>query len=274
MVGHLMVMNPMAKKRRRKLSAKQIAAGFGGKRHRRKTRKKARRKARKAAVKIIEVKSNPTRGRSMAKRKRRHHHKRRSFKANPMRRRFRRNPLRQGFVSSTLGPAAWGAGGAVLSQWLQSILPLPAGFQTGLMAPITQIGYALVVGYGVDAVAGEQRGSEAAAGGMILAFYNLFSQLLGGGLYGNPQAQQMARYLGYLRANPAQLAQVNRQRQLRGLQPINAHPQLGANRIGIRPLNPNFGLGNGRQMRMGRPMRNGGVGYIGPARTLGRYMQR
>lgn len=271
MPGHLMVLNPMAHRRRRKLTAKQIAAGFGGKR-RRKHRKPAKRKA---AVKIIEVRSNPTRGRKMAKRKHRRRHHRRSFKSNPIRRRFRRNPLASGFLSSTLGPAAWGAGGAILSDWLQSVVPLPVGFQQGLMAPITQIGYALVVGYGVDAVAGQQRGSEAAAGGMILAFYNLFSQLLSGGYYGNSQAAQVSRYLGYLRANPAQLAQVNRQRQLRGLQPINAHPNLGAMPIGIRPLNPRFGLGAGRQMRMMRPMRGApGLGYIGPARTLGRYMQR
>jgi len=262
-MGHLLVLNPMAKKRRRKMTAKQLQ--YFGKGRKRKARTgKRRRKARAGKAAVIVVKENPTRGRKMAKRRHRRRH-RRHFKSNPIRRRFRRNPLASGFLGNTIGPAAWGAGGAILSDWLQSVLPLPAGFQQGLMAPITQIGYALVVGYGVDAVAGEQRGSEAAAGGMILALYNLFSQMLGGG-YGG-QTQQMARYLGYLRANPAQLQAVNRQRYLRGLQPINAHPNLGAAPVGISPMR------GGRMMRTSRMVRGRGLGYVGPARTLGRYMQ-
>jgi len=219
-------------------------------------------------VKVIEVRSNPTRGKKMAKRKHRRRH-RRHFRSNPIRRRFRRNPLESGFLSNTLGPAAIGAAGAIAADYLQGILPLPAGFQSGIMGPITQIGYALLVGLGVDAVAGSKAGGEAAAGGMILAFYNLFSGLGIGG-YGYGGGGQMARYMGYLRANPRQLHAVNQRRALRGLSPINAYPRigLGAGPIGVRALNPRFGLG-GKDYARGRANR---LGYIGPARTLGRYM--
>jgi hypothetical protein len=269
-MAHLMVLNPMAKrKRRRKMTAKQLEYFGKGRKRKRRTGARRKRKAAKAAVKVIEVRSNPTRGSKMAKRKHRRRHRRHLFRKNPIhRRRFRRNPLESGFLSNTLGPAAIGAAGAIAADYLQGILPLPAGFQQGIMAPITQIGYALLVGLGVDAVAGSKAGGEAAAGGMILAFYNLFSGLGVGG-YGYGGGGQMARYMGYLRANPAQLAAVNQRRALRGLQPINTHPRLAGGPIGVRALNPRAGMAGSNVYNRGRSTR---LGYIGPARTLGRYM--
>jgi hypothetical protein len=273
-----MVMNPMAKRRhkKRKMTAKQLE--YFGKGRKRKHRSGKR--AKKAAVKIIEVKSNPTRGSKMAKRKHRRRHHRRSFKSNPIRRRFRRNPLESGFLANSLGPAAMGAAGAVMADYLQSMLPIFVGYQSGLMGPLVQIGYSLLVGWGVDAVAGPQRGAEAAAGGITLAFYNLFNGVLGGGGigagYGAPQG--MARYLGYLQANPRQLQAVNARRQLRGLQPINMRPGFGlagGQPVGVRPLgNPRY-LGNTGAMynRQRNPRGPGGLGWMSPARNLSRYVR-
>ena len=276
MAGYLMVMNPMAKRKkhkkrkaRRKLTAKQIAAGFGGKR---------RTKKRRAKAAGIVVKENPTRGSKMAKKRRRHKH-RRKFLSNPKRRRFRRNPIERGFTAATIKPAAIGAVGAMASQWLQSMVPLFPNAQGTILGPVVSIGYSLVVGYGVEAVAGAPAGEQAAAGGIMFALYDFFQQITGGGgLFGlGGQSQQMSRYLGYLRANPRLLQAVNQRRQLRGLQPINMQPRFGlagGRPVGVRPMNGRFGLGaTSPNVASRQRFQRGGLGWISPARNLSRYVR-
>jgi len=273
MPGHLMVMNPTKKRRRhkkkrRKLTAKQIAAGFGGKR---------RGKKKRARAKVIVVESNPTRGRKMAKKRSRHRH-RRKFLSNPKhRRRFRRNPIEGGLMSGAIKPAAVGAAGAIASDYLQSIIPLFPGMQGTILQPVVQIGYALVVGWGVEQFAGAKAGGEAAAGGIVLALYSLFNGLLGGGLLGGSQQQGVARYLGYLRRNPQLLQAVNQRRALRGLQPINMQPRMGlagGRPVGLLPLQGGFGLGaTSPNVASRQRFQRGGLGWISPARNLSRYMR-
>lgn len=286
MPGHLMVLNPAKKRRRhkrrkarlkarRKLTAKQIAAGFGGKRGR-----KAKRRAK---AKVVIVESNPTKGSKMARKHRRRHRK---HSRKVLRRRFRRNPEGSGFLSNTIAPAAVGAAGAVAVDFLQGMIPLGQSLSSTLQ-PVIGIGYSLLVGLGVDAVAGSKAGGEAAAGGIVVQLYNLFNQLLGqGGGYagGSPASSgygQMNRYLGYLRRNPRMLAAINQRRALKGLQPINMRPRHGLARhplaVGTLPMNPRFGLGNtgntGAWTRHRIHRGGGGLGYITPARNLSRYIR-
>lgn len=282
MSGALMVMNPTKKRRkhkrkakRRKLTAKQIAAGFGG--------KKGRRSKKRAKAKVVIVESNPTRGSKMARKHRRRHRK---HGRKILRRRFRRNPIESGFLSNTIKPAAVGAAGAVAADWLASMIPLGAQFGGGIMQPVVGIGYALLVGLGVDAVAGGTAGGEAAAGGIVVQLYNLFNQLLqGGGLAGgSPYAggysqagYGMNRYMGFLKRNPRMMQAINQRRALRGLQPINIRPRHGLAgnpmAVGVLPMNPRYGLGAtspnvASRMRIGR----GGLGWLSPARNLNRYV--
>ena len=213
----------------------------------------------------------------MAKKRRRHRRHRLKFLSNPKRRRFRRNPTEGGFMAGTIRPAAVGAAGAILSNYLQSLVPLFPQYQAGIMGPVIQIGYAMVVGKGVEAFAGQQAGEEAAAGGIVLALYSLFTGLLGGtSLVGGQQG--MSRYLGYLRRNPQLLQAVNQRRALRGLQPINMRPRMGLAgnpmAVGVLPMQRQFGLGatspnTQTRMRINRS----GLGWISPARNLSRYVR-
>lgn len=294
MAGHLMVLNPAKKKRRkhkrkagrrrRKLTAAQLAAGFGGKSKRRKISRKRRGKA-----KVVIVESNPTREGRMARKHRRRHRRHHTRKA--LRRRFRRNPIEGGFIGNTIAPAAIGAAGAVAVDFLQGMIPL--NVQSAVLQPVVGIGYALLVGLGVDAVAGSKAGGEAAAGGIVVQLYNLFNSMIGGGAgmaggspgyggygggYGQAGYGQMNRYMGYLRRNPRMLAAINQRRALKGLQPVNIRPRHGLARnpmaIGVLPLNPRYGLGAtspnvASRMRIGR----GGLGWMSPARNLNRYMR-
>lgn len=213
----------------------------------------------------------------MAKRKHRRHRRR----ARVIRRRFRRNPIEGGgFIANTVTPAAIGAAGAVAVDFLQGLIPLPASLtQSTLMQPLVSIGYSLLVGMAGDAAAGPKVGGELAAGGIVVALYNLFNGLIGSGQQGmgSQYQQQMNRYMGFLRRNPRVLAAINQRRAMNGLAPVNMHPKilsgLGNKPVGIRPLRRGLAATSPyayTKQRVGR----GALGYVGPARTLGRYMSR
>lgn len=174
----LAILNPRRKratakrKMKRPMTAKQLRY-FGP----RKVKRAAAARSAKAPAKskVIIVTGNP-KGKTVAKRKRRHSKK--TFRANPRkasRRRFNRNPrvLGASFLRNTLVPAAIGAGGAVAVDALLAALPLPAFFKTGPMLAATKIALALGVGVAVGAITTKEAGEEAAAGGVIVALYGL-----------------------------------------------------------------------------------------------------
>lgn len=272
MPGHLMVLNPKRRKAKRRPARRKMTA----------LQKKyfGKRRTKRAAAKVVVVSSNP-RERSVAKRRRRRHSKTHHRVA---RRHYRRNPIDKDFIGSTLYPAAIGAGGALLTDFIVQRLPLPASLQGATAAPVVQIGVSVLAGMAVGAMAGSKIGGEVAAGGVIVALYNLFSSSLaasgagagangtpalgtngmgtmgqgtaGGNQWGGTQGTQggngqVGRYLGFLRGA----------RRLRV-----GNLQLGR-AVGVNPMYMKPGLGfrgRGRQRRLG---------YIGPARTLGRYLQ-
>ena len=258
----MMVLNPkghakMAKKRRRKMSALQLQ--YFGKGRKRRAASRGSAKRRRSGGRVVIVSANP-RGRHLSKRRRR------SFRANPRsahRRRFRRNPIGLGgFLNNTLIPAAVGAGGAMVVDYLDNQFGgyLPASLQTPTMKPLTDVGLSLLVGWGVSAVGGAKLGGEAAAGGIIVALYNFFNTEVAALGYGagagyGATGTGMNRYLGFIRRR-----------------------NLGVNPVGVAPLNVASGhyMGGGPYTQTKwRVMRNGGasgrtLGYINPARTMGR----
>lgn len=249
-----MVLNP--RRRRRKMTAKQ--ARYFGKRRARRTRG--------GRPKVVVVSANPKRRRRRVR-----------AMARVVRRRFRRNPIGgTGFLTSTIAPAAFGAAGAIAVDYLSAYLPLPASLRSPTIAPITNIGLSLLAGWGVSLIAGSKRGGEAAAGGIIVALYNFANQQLAGygmgpGMMGDPYAMNggagygLNRYMGFIRRGP---------RQLGGPGPVGPMP-MGP-RLHQSPLAVNSQLGGPSNVTKFRINRAGqtGLGYAGPARTLGRYMAR
>lgn len=235
-MASLMILNPRrrkvgAKKRKRKMTAKQLKF-FGPRKG-----KKKKAKAKKAKAQVIVVTSNP-KGKTVAKKKRRHtRRKAKVFTHNPKskRRRFRRNPrsIEAGFLNNTLMPAAIGAAGAIGTDMLIGYLPIPPQFKQGLMLPVLKIAGALLVGMAVGAVSNREAGEEAAAGGVIVTLYSMakgFSISASGG--GMNRYAPMRRYA----------------------------PMKG---IGYMPPGAMMRPGGGGNMR--------GLGYQNPARIAGPY---
>lgn len=252
----LVILNPIGRRkrkskrspsrRRRKMTAKQLKF-FGP------------RKSRKAAAAL---RANPRRD-PVAKRKRRsrkHSHKRRrfSFLKNPIRhrRRFRRNPIEgvgRGFVGDTFAPAAIGAMGAVGADILLGYFPMrPFGGAFG--QPLMRIIAALGVGWIVGAVTKNERaGSEAAAGGVVVALYSLFRPMIASSF-----PVRMARYVP-MRGMGARGGRM-RMRGMRGLArgPRGMYGPPNKQRLALKGVG---GLAAQRIRRMGA--------FVNPARTSG-----
>jgi hypothetical protein len=216
----VMILNPKKshKRRRRgprKMTAKQLRY-FG-------PRKK---KAAKSSPRVVVVTANPRhKRRSTVSKKRRH---RRTDNANPKRRtrrfhrnpkssrrfNFLRNPRAGGFLDNTLVPAAIGAGGALAVDFLMAnVSMLPANMKQGSMLPLVKIGAALLIGLGVGAVAGEEAGGEAAAGGIIVTLYNLTK----GYMTQNMPNFRMARYVPMKGLGARRFRRMRGMRSMKGL---------------------------------------------------------
>lgn len=169
-------------KRRRKLTKKQLAAGFGGKKHKArkhrvrrrkhvakvKTVRRHRRRARKSSGKIVYHKGGYTVGSARIRR----------YKMNPRRRRHR-NPISVKGVVGQLVPAAYGAaGGIALDVAMGYVTPmLPAMLTTGYVKHATRIAGALGIGYASKKFLGG-KGDAVAKGALIVAMYGLLKDVI------------------------------------------------------------------------------------------------
>lgn len=170
-------------KRRRKLTAKQIAAGFGGKRrkarkHRVRRRKhvakvkrvvrRHRRRARKSGGKKHYVSGGYTVGNARIRR----------YKMNPRRRRHR-NPISVKGITGQLIPAAYGAaGGIALDVAMGYVTPmLPAMLTTGYVKHATRIAGALGIGWASKKFLGG-KGDAVAKGALVIAMYGLLKDVI------------------------------------------------------------------------------------------------
>lgn len=241
-------------KRRRRMTAKQRKF-FGKRRHRK-------------AAKVVVVSSNPRRHRRRSRRS--------VFSTNPRRhraRRFRRNPITRGpgLMNNALIPGAIGAAGAMGTDWLLRNFGqvIPFQFRGPQMMPFVRVGVSLGVGALVSAMGGsEEAAAEAAAGGVVVALYGLGNQMFGASfglgryLKGAPNQRQRLAALGYQRL-----------RRLNGMGKAVAHAAAvqRARLHGLGAGNPN-NVTKFRILRDGQTMGNR-LGYMGPVRTLGRYLQ-
>lgn len=166
-------------KRRRKLSAKQIAAGFGGKK-RRVTRRKTRRVgARKSAKRVVRRRSRGGKkhyvsgGYTVGTRRVRR------YKMNPRARRRRHSNPRFSVsgITSQLMPATYGAVGGIALDVAFGYLPLPAMLKTGYIKHATRIGGALGVGWLAKKFLGS-KGTAVAQGALIVAVYGLLKDVI------------------------------------------------------------------------------------------------
>lgn len=95
----------------------------------------------------------------------------------------RKNPV-GGFVKDTLMPSVIGGGGALALDVLLGVLPLPAQFKTGPMAPVVKVAGAIGLGYAAGMVVNKRTAEQIAAGALTVTFYNIAKGLLvrfGGG---------------------------------------------------------------------------------------------
>lgn len=166
-MAELMLINPRRRKRR-KMSPLQRQ--YFGKR--RAKRNPVRRKRRRAAHR------NP-----VATHRRRRHHA--VARANPVRRRrhrraARRNPisLRRGFniksiVQNDLIPAAIGGAGALGVDVALAMLPIPASWKAGPLAPITKIAGAIGIGMIAKMVVGKKTADAVTLGAITVTAYDI-----------------------------------------------------------------------------------------------------
>lgn len=271
MVGQLMVLgNPKKKKRKaRRMSALQRK--YFGK------RKGKKRKARRSKGETVIIATSNPRRHHVKKRRRR-----RTIRArtNPRKRRYiraRRNPRilgggAGGFLSNSLIPAAVGAAGAIaVDLAIGNLTFLPASMKSGAGLPITRIGLSLLAGMAVGAIAGEEYGEQAAAGGMIVALYALAKNYMTTKMPNVRMARYMPlnRYLGarrrrmgFIRRRLGAMPPAQRVRAIRAMKGMRGFRR----RMGVPALNG----APFTKMRVGRSGKS--LGYIGPARTMGRYM--
>jgi len=159
-------------KRRRKLSAKQIAAGFGGKRKRRVRRAKRKHVIR--ARRRSSGKRRPAVGYVSGTRRIR----RRKLNPRSYRRRRHHNPrFSVGGIVNQLIPAAYGAGGAIALDVAMGYIPLPAMFATGYPKHASRIVGALGIGWVAKKFLGS-KGQAVAAGALTVAMYNLLKSVI------------------------------------------------------------------------------------------------
>lgn len=146
--------------KRRHLSRKQIAAGFGGKK-----RKSHKRRASSSSggARKIRTRRNPTNGEGTFKRHRR---------------RISENFIGS-WVGSTLLPAGAGALGALALDYALPHIPLPATFQTPTLQPVVKIGGAIALGFLAQMVVSKRFGGQLMAGALTTTLYGMAKDKLG-----------------------------------------------------------------------------------------------
>jgi hypothetical protein len=288
MVGALQILNPRRRRRRskrirsrrnprRKMTAKQLQY-FGPRRRRRRVSASTRRRAgrRRRRETVIVAASNPRRRRRRYK-MRIARRRRSGFLMNP-RRRYRRNPRGgeiTGFLADAMVPAVIGAAGALAVDLIigNTQQYLPSTLTTGMALPLVRMGASLLLGVAVGMAAGPVYGGAAAAGGMIVTVYGMAKNYI---QQNYPQVQLaryvgVGRYLGYVRRRRVRLGRIIRRR--RRLNGFYVRPVTLGNGIVRRRRRRLAGV-YANQINAARFNRNGrNLGYIGPARTLGRYVK-
>jgi len=269
----LMLPNPRRSRKARKAPRKMSALQrkYFGRRRGRKARKArvGRRKKPAREVAII-VQKNP-RSKMARKTRRRRRSTKRRFARNPRmaRRRFRRNPIDGGVIQQSLIAASIGAGGALLVDLAVGNL-VPASLKTSAISlGLVRLGGALLVGMAAGMATGDDAfGEEAAAGAITVTVYQMIKNYLTTN-YPNVKLARyvpVGRYLGRARGR-RRLGFVRRNRRLGAVRRRRMMLKgLGVRRQGVPRLN---GVTRMRVPRTGA----GRLGYIGPARTLGRYMK-
>lgn len=139
---------------------------------------------------------NPRKRRRKASSKRRVRRARRSssttISTRVKRRRYRRNPIGGGArgivgqLTSSLQDGAIGGAGAIATEMITNLLPLPDALKTGLVRPVTTAVLGVGLGMALGAVSGKMRGvgKQMAQGAVTVAMYNAIRPMVAGKLPG------------------------------------------------------------------------------------------
>lgn len=107
--------------------------------------------------------------------------RRRKLNPRARRRRHRRNPITRLSVNGVLGqlvPAAYGAGGAIALNLALSYLPLPDALKTGWPRHFTRLAGAMAVGFAARKFLG-RRGEAVGFGALTVVVYDIVKGLIG-----------------------------------------------------------------------------------------------
>ncbi len=111
----------------------------------------------------------------------------------------RKNPV-GGFFTDTLIPSAVGGAGALTLDVLLGVLPIPAQFKTGPMAPVVKLAGAVGLGFLASKVAPKRVANQIAAGAITVTLYGVAKQMLvkvGGG-----KIPGLGEYVGEMYVEP------------------------------------------------------------------------
>lgn len=168
-MSELMLINPRKRRKARKMTAKQ-AKYFGKRRKRRASPARAkvarvaapRRRRRRAAAKSV------GRGRVVYARRRRSS-RRRSKGGGGLSLRSLTNPSS---LMRQIMPAALGAAGALAFDVAYALVPIPATWKAGPLAPITKVAFILGAGVVASMFAPKKLAGEAVAGALLVTAYD------------------------------------------------------------------------------------------------------
>lgn len=113
-------------------------------------------------------------------------------------RKYRRNPIGgavRGFggqLTSSLVDGGIGAGGALLAQIANNLLPLPEALKSGAIAPLAKAAIGVGVGMLVGQVVGKRVGQQMAQGAVTVALYEAGRNMLAGKVPGLSDASLLA----------------------------------------------------------------------------------
>lgn len=180
MAAELMVINPVKRRKRRAMSAKQRR--YFGKRSR---------------PRVTRARRNPVAAASAPRRVRRRRFPRTRATVSRYYRRARSSNMGS-LITSKLLPAGIGAAGAFALDMAWDRLPIPPNLKVGPMAPLVRIAGAFGIGYVAKMVGGKSFGDEATMGALTVTLYDLAKQYMAPQVPATPATvNAYVRGLGY-----------------------------------------------------------------------------
>lgn len=173
----LMLVNPMAKRKKRRSAAQRAAT-----------------------KRMLKARWGATRNPSPKRRRPRRRSPIAAFAGIPVRRRARRGGgggrfNLQRFATDTMMPSAIGAGGALTLDILMGVLPIPAALKTGALRPIVRIAGAVGIGLLAGMITNKRMAEQIGAGALTVVLYDTLKGFVLAAIPGLPVGENDVEYV-------------------------------------------------------------------------------